>query len=147
MTSAPAIGFEYRPSRWPARLLTAWLVLALIAVVSCSLAWWMKGVVAALLLGAWRRALRHPADAGVTAAGWGSRIEDEWRLQRWNGADVPAELVSFRALGAFVLLRLRHGDGSVCVLWLAPDNSDSDIRRQLRMRLAAVHPGNTPRHA
>jgi len=50
-------------------------------------------------------------------------------------------LTSFRVLGSFVLLRLSTAGQGVQVLLLAPDNSDADIRRRLRMRLATVQPG------
>ncbi|WP_329740446.1 protein YgfX [Dyella sp. A6] len=146
MTSAPAIGFEYRPSHWPLRLLTVVLLLALVAVLSCGLAVWVKGLSFVALLGAWYRTLRHPSDAGVTAAGWAGGSGATWRLHRQDGTDLPARLLSFRVFGSAVLLRLRDADDAVVVLWLAPDNSDADIRRRLRMRLAMVRPETTPRH-
>ena len=55
--------------------------------------------------------------------------------------DVPATLASFRVFGAFVLLRLQTAEQGMQVLLLALDNSDADIRRRLRMRLATVQPG------
>jgi toxin CptA len=45
-------------------------------------------------------------------------------------------LLSHRVIGSCVLLRLKT-DHATEVLLLAPDNSDADIRRRLRMRLAA----------
>jgi toxin CptA len=44
-------------------------------------------------------------------------------------------------LGVVVLLRLQTAEQGMQVLLLAPDNSDADIRRRLRMRLATVQPG------
>jgi toxin CptA len=136
MTSAPAIGFEYRPSRWLMRLPAVVLALALLALAACGLVGWLKLWLAATATGLWLHALRHRPDAGVTAAGWAGG-DGGWSLHR-GGLDAPATLVSFRVLGAFVLLRLREGgDRRVTTLLLAPDNSDADIRRRLRMRLAA----------
>jgi hypothetical protein len=43
MTSAPAIGFDYRPSRWPVRLLAGMTVLALMALAAAALGWWGTG--------------------------------------------------------------------------------------------------------
>ena len=134
MTSAPAIGFEYRPSLLLARLLAALWALAVLAIVSCGLPWWLKLALLFFATGSWMRAWRHRADAGVTAAGWSA--EGGWNLHRVGGDDAAATLQSFRVLGAFVLLRLRGHDRHVTTLLLAPDNSDADIRRRLRMRLA-----------
>ncbi|TAM20231.1 MAG: hypothetical protein EPN68_13380 [Rhodanobacter sp.] len=134
MTSAPAIGFEYQPSRLLARALTAVLVLAVLAIASCGFAWWLKPALVILALGLWLHAMRHRSDADVTAAGWAA--EGGWNLHRGNGDDAMATLLSFRVLGNFVLLRLREQDQRITTLLLAPDNSDPDIRRRLRMRLA-----------
>jgi toxin CptA len=135
MTSAPAIGFEYRSSCWLTRLPAAVLVLALLALASCGLAGWLKLLLATTATGLWLHALRHRSDTGVTAAGWAAG-DGGWSLHR-GGRDAPATLASFRVLGAVVLLRLREGDRRITTLLLAPDNSDADIRRRLRMRLAA----------
>jgi len=134
MTSAPAIGFEYRPSRLLARLLAAVWALAVLAIASCGLPWWLKLVLVFFAAVLWMRAWRHRTDAGVTAAGWAA--EGGWNLHRAGGDDAAATLQSFRVLGAFVLLRLSEHDRHVTTLLLAPDNSDADIRRRLRMRLA-----------
>ena len=106
MTSAPAIGFEYQPSRLLARALTAVLALAVLAIASCGFAWWLKPALVILALGLWLHAMRHRSDADVTAAGWAA--EGGWNLHRGNGDDAMATLLSFRVLGNFVLLRLRE---------------------------------------
>ena len=139
MTSAPAIGFDYAPSRWLRRVLLLVAALAVVAVMSCSLPLWIRlTLVVVVLLAAWRthRRLVLPV---VVAAGWGSG--PDWALHMADNEDVAAELLSFRVLGPFVLLRLRAVDRGAHALLLAPDNSDADIRRRLRMRLAAVTPG------
>ena len=135
MTSAPAIGFEYRPSRTLPRWLLGAAVLALLGVALCALAWWLKlALLAAVLLGTWR-ALRAIAGSPVSAAGWAA--DDSWTVHLRSQQDLPATLVSFRVLGSLVLLRLRLPGRVTQVLLLLPDNSDADIRRRLRMRLAA----------
>jgi toxin CptA len=110
------------------------LVLAMLAIVLCGLAWWLKLVLAVLATGLWLHAMRHRQDADVTAAGW--TAEGGWNLHRASGGEALATLQSFRVLGSFVLLRLREQDRRITTLLLAPDNSDPDIRRRLRMRLA-----------
>jgi toxin CptA len=137
MTSAPAIGFEYRPSRWLPRLLWLLAVLALFAVATCGLPVWLKLVLAMLVVALVFLAVRRHRASPVTAAGWSG--EGGWSLHLADRSDTPASLASFRVLGACILLRLRTATLGEQVLLLAPDNSDADIRRRLRMRLAMAH--------
>jgi toxin CptA len=144
MTSAPAIGFEYRPSRLLRRTLILVAALAVLAVALSALALWMKGLlVLAVAVATWR-SLRHLAMDPVAAAGWGA--DDGWTLRLADHEDLPATLASFRVLGSFVLLRLRTVEQGMRVLLLAPDNSDADIRRRLRMRLAILQPDQVLPH-
>jgi toxin CptA len=138
MTSAPAIGFEYRPSRWLPRGLATVAALAVVAVVSCALGPWLKLLLAAVVLLATWRAMRQWVASPTAAAGWSA--DNAWTLRRLDHEDVPATLASFRVLGAFVLLQLQTAERGAQVLLLAPDNSDADIRRRLRMRLATMQP-------
>jgi toxin CptA len=137
MTSAPAIGFEYRPSPALARLHVLVICLALIGVASCGAALWLKVcLVAALVAGltSWRS--RRPAVPA--AVGWSA--QGGWTLRLGDGRDSAARLVSSRALGAMVVLCLNAEDGRHA-LWLLPDNSDADTRRRVRMRLAVLASG------
>ncbi|OOG49180.1 protein YgfX [Rhodanobacter sp. C01] len=139
MTSAPAIGFEYRTSRLLQRMLLVVAALAVLAVALCALAPWLKLLlIAGVLLATWQSA-RKAAGSPVAAAGWSA--DNNWTLHLADNDDVPAVLASFRVLGGFVLLRLQTAEHGTQVLLLAPDNSDADIRRRLRMRLATVQPG------
>jgi toxin CptA len=139
MTSAPAIGFDYVPSHWLQRLLLVVAVLAVLAVVLCGLPLWLRlALVIVVMLATWL-AHRRFATSTVAAAGWSDGRN--WTLRMADHEDVPATLLSFRVLGPSVLLRLRTAERGVQVLLLAPDNSDADIRRRLRMRLATVQPG------
>lgn len=139
MTSAPAIGFEYRPSRLLRRVVILMAGLAMLAVLLCALTPWLKLLlVIVVLLPTWR-ALRRMRGTPIVAAGWSA--DNDWVLRLINQEDVPAQLASFRVLGAFVLLRLQTAERGAQMLLLAPDNSDADIRRRLRMRLATVQPG------
>jgi toxin CptA len=138
MTSAPAIGFEYQPSRAFRRLLIFVAVLVVLAVALCALAVGLKWLlVAGVMLAVWR-SVHKATSSPVVAAGWGT--DNSWTLHLASSEDVPATLASFRVLGMFVLLRLQTTEGGQ-VLLLAPDNSDADIRRRLRMRLATIQPG------
>jgi len=139
MTSAPAIGFEYHPSRLLRRVLLLVAALALLGVIACALPTWLKGLLALLVAAAAWRARRSLRRTPVRAAGW-SR-EDGWTLHLAGHRDVPARLLSFRVLGGFVLLRLGLPGRGAQTMLLAPDNMDVDTRRRLRMRLATIRPG------
>ncbi|HTV86585.1 MAG TPA: hypothetical protein VME63_14385 [Dyella sp.] len=135
MTSAPAIGFEYRHSRWAQCLLVAVTALTLLATALSGLPGWLRialslGAIAAC--GHALRGLRLP----VVAVGWSGG--SGWSLHGRDGADEPATLLSHKVVRTAILLRMasrRHGK---LTLWLMPDNSDADTRRRLRMRLALV---------
>jgi toxin CptA len=139
MTSVPAIGFEYRPSRLFVRVALAVAALALLAVLLCGLAGWLKAALAILLAAATWRALRVASRVPVTAAGWAG--DGQWTLRLASGADVPATLASHRVIGSLVLLRLHARELGEVALLLGGDNSDADLRRRLRMRLALPQPG------
>ncbi|WP_109125949.1 protein YgfX [Dyella sp. C11] len=137
MTSAPAIGFEYRPSRWLGRLLTSTCCLAATALWLADIPWALK-LAGTLVLGCslWK-AWRGQSLVTVRAAGWAR--DGGWSLRMHAGEDVAGVLASFRVVGeAVVWLRLSLPEKRHVVLLLAPDNSDADIRRRLRMRLAQV---------
>jgi toxin CptA len=138
MTSAPAIGFEYRPSRLLRRVLIAVAAVAVLAVVQCGLALWLKLSLSAVVVLATWQSVRRLAAVPVVAAGWSA--DNDWTLRLTDHEDVRATLASFRVFGVFIVLRLQAVDRGVQVLLLAPDNSDADIRRRLRMRLATMQP-------
>ncbi|QNK00828.1 hypothetical protein [Dyella telluris] len=137
MTSAPAIGFECRPSRWLIRLLSLVSLLAVISVWLSAIFWVAQLLISVWVVFALRQASLRLSSAPVDAAGWAR--DGSWTLRLPAGDDVVAELAGFRVVGE-VAVWLRWslpGRRPVSVL-LAPDNSDADIRRRLRMRLAQL---------
>ena len=134
MTSAPAIGFEYSPSRWLTRMLVVMSVLAVVAILLAAIPFWLKYPLAITPLVACRYAALRFKRSLVRAAGW-SR-DGGWTLRLASGDDLPASLGSFRVMGDFIWLRLSPVGRDSVVMLLAPDNTDADIRRRLRMRLA-----------
>ena len=134
MTSAPAIGFEYSPSRWLPRLLAGMALLTLLAILLAAVPFWLKYPLALMPVLAARYAVLRFKRSPVRAAGW-SR-DGSWILRFASGDDLPASLDSFRVVGDCIWLRLCLAGGGSVVLLLAPDNTDADIRRRLRMRLA-----------
>jgi toxin CptA len=135
MTSAPAIGFEYQPSRWVPRLFVAVTCLAVVALIVSGAPLFLRVVLALASLAACVQAIRR-LKLPIYAVGWASR--SGWTLRGLDGADDAAALLSFRIVGQAVLLRLVSGRYGKLTLWLMPDNTDADIRRRLRMRLAVV---------
>ncbi|MFC5435362.1 hypothetical protein ACFPME_02255 [Rhodanobacter umsongensis] len=119
--------------------------LAALAAMLSGLELWLKPPLLLVVLMTTWRAIRQLAANPIGAAGWS--VDNAWTLHLADHEDVPATLVSFRVLGAFVWLRLQTTERGTRALLLAPDNSDADIRRRLRMRLAAMHPGEAPPRA
>lgn len=135
MRSAPAIGFEYRPSRRLAALTLAVSALAMLAVALCAMPWWAKALLWLAIVGSWM----YPRHYGVqppSAVGWSAAAG--WSLRLRDGRDLSASLQSWRIMGSCVLVRLVTAERVPLALWLLPDNSDADTRRRLRMRLLAL---------
>nr|WP_199038497.1 protein YgfX [Dyella sp. ASV24] len=142
MTSAPAIGFEYRPSRWLCRLLLLVSLLAVLATWISAVPWLAKLIVTASVPFACWRAWTRFSDRWIQAAGCAR--DGSWNLQMHSGEDAAATLASFRVIGEkIVWLRLSSPGQRQALLLLAPDNSDADIRRRLRMRLAQIEASGT----
>ncbi|SEI83015.1 protein YgfX [Frateuria terrea] len=136
MTSAPAIGFDYRPSRVPRQLLAMVAALACVAIALSGVPLGFKLVLGTGVLFLALAAARRSARSRIAGVGYGS---DGWALYQADRSQLPATLLSHRVIGTCVLLRLQT-DRATEILLLAPDNSDPDIRRRLRMRLAAQSP-------
>jgi toxin CptA len=134
MTSAPAIGFEYQPSRWIPRLFFLVMALTLLAIALSGAPLILQCVLVAAAIAACVNALRS-LRLPIYAVGW---AKSGWTLRGLDGADDSATLVSSRVMGSLVLLRLASQRYGKLTLWLMPDNSDGDIRRRLRMRLAVL---------
>jgi toxin CptA len=135
MTSAPAIGFEYRPSRWVSRLFVLMTGFAALAVMMSGAPLPARIALAVASAAACAYAIRR-LHLPIYAVGWANH--SGWTLRGLDGTDAAAALVSFRILRQFVLLRLVSERYGKLTLWLMPDNTDADIRRRLRMRLAVL---------
>ena len=133
MKSAPAIAFDYRPSR---QLGAAGLALAAIAVLApwfTGLPWWQRALVsiAALAFAAhsFSRFMRPPYQRIAWRA-------SGWTLVEPTGAERAADLCRHARFGAWlVLLDFRHGPGAHFHAVIAPDNLDADTRRRLILLL------------
>ncbi|WP_243039959.1 protein YgfX [Dyella sedimenti] len=146
MTSAPAIGFEYRPSRWLRRVVWPLALLALCSLWLSAVPMAAKITLSLAAVAAVRRALARFGRTAVSAVGLGR--DGNWTLHTRDGQDVPATLVGHRVLASqYVWLWLQASQLGRVPLLLGPDNSDADIRRRLRMRLAVAAAAEVPRHS
>ena len=134
MKSAPAIVFDYRPSRWLIAAVVVVTVVALSAVMFCAMPPWAK-VVAAMLACAYAvLSVRWFQRSSVAHAAW--YAAGHWRLIDGAGIEHLAELQSGIVRGSWIVLRLRGNASRHAALILGPDNSDAELRRHLRVRLA-----------
>jgi toxin CptA len=135
MTSAPAIGFEYRASRRVARLFTVVTLLGVLAIAASGAPLILRVALVIAAIAGCLHALRR-LTLPISAVGWAS--QSGWTLRGVDGADDAATLISSRGMSGMVLLHLASQRYGKLTLWLMPDNSDADIRRRLRMRLAVL---------
>jgi len=136
MRSAPAIGFEYRPSRLLALSATALIVLAMAAVAFGGAPVWSKVALEASALVCGARSLWRFLHPRVRALNWRGDGSVSIKLADRHGGEteVLGTLDDARMIGPLIALQLRWTEGAAS-LWLLPDNLDADIRRRLRVRL------------
>ncbi len=134
MRSAPAIAFDYRPSRW---LLAATLVIAVLALVALACSGVPVAVKMALGIFVCAQAgfrlgrfLRPP----LRRVAW--QPGGHWRVIDADGSEHVAELIAGTVRGAWIMLDLRRTDGRRSAFVLAPDSIDADTRRRLRVCLS-----------
>lgn len=134
MKSAPAIAFDYRPSRWVPLAIALLLLLALAAITTSGVPW-----VAKVLLGA--GALVHVVIAlirlyrpAIRRCAW--YADGQWRVRDARGNDHAANLVRASVRGILIVLVLRSPVQRSSALVLLPDNCDADTHRRLRVRLS-----------
>jgi toxin CptA len=134
MRSVPAIVFDYRPSRRLATGLAVGGIMAVVSLLLCGLPWLLKVTLAmiALVYSAWslRRFLRPP----FIRIAW--HPEGHWRVHAADDSAIEATLASASLLAQLLVLRLALDSGGTFTIVLLPDNTDSDLRRRLRLRLA-----------
>ncbi|KGI78136.1 hypothetical protein LF63_0107255 [Oleiagrimonas soli] len=135
MSSAPSIGFDYRPSRWPVRAMAALSLLSVVAVLDSGAMWWLRLVLTMLIAVYSARACLEVMRPMVRRVQW--RADGGWRLALADDSDVEARLLGMRVLGGSLVLRLGWASRRRQALLLLPDNLDADTRRRLRIRLSA----------
>jgi toxin CptA len=138
MKSAAAIAFDYRPSRWLAAAVAIMLVSALAAIALSGFGVAVKVVLGIVAIVYAAFALRRFLGTAVRRAAW--HEAGHWRVVDAAGVEHLAELHHAVVRGNWIVLNLRRSDGARLPMVLAPDNSDADLRRHLRVRLARGMP-------
>ena len=133
MKSAPAIAFEYQPSRWLAGATVAIGVLALLAVAGSGFGVWTKLVLAVATAAYTWYKLRSFLRPAAQRVAWYEA--GHWRAQSDDGEEHVAELRHAVVVGRLIVLSVRIGQRAVS-LPLLPDNCSADLHRRLRVRLA-----------
>jgi toxin CptA len=134
MKSAPAIAFDYRPSRWLLAALVAIVLLALAAVALSGLYAWLKLALLACVIAYAVLTLRGFLRPRFTHVTWHSA--GHWRLRDAADSEQVAQLQHTVVLGVLIVLTLRFGPKRTLALPLFPDNCDAETRRRLRVRIA-----------
>ncbi|MEO8670528.1 MAG: protein YgfX [Tahibacter sp.] len=134
MKSAPAITFDYQPSRW---LRAATLAIVCLACVSILL----SATNVALQVAA----LGFAASVGIRA--WSALGRARWRRIAWyvdgswslgdaQGEQVLVRLLGHSRRGSMLILRWQLGGGERFDAVLLPDNLDRETFRRLCVRLS-----------
>jgi toxin CptA len=141
MKSAPAIAFDYVPSRWLAAAIVAVALLALAAVAFAGVATWVKLALGCAVVGYTAHSLRRHLGASMRRVAW--HEAGHWRISPADGDERTAQLRHAVVRGGWLVLILRTGSGERVALILGPDNSEADVRRRLRVRLARARDAAT----
>ena len=134
MKSAPAIAFEYRPSRLLALAIVMLTLLALMALALCGLAWWIKLPLAGCAIVYATFSLSRFWRTPPIKVTW--HTAGHWLIFGLRDQETVAELDHAVVHAGFIVLTLRCNDGKRLRLPLSPDICDPDTRRWLRVRLA-----------
>ena len=134
MKSAPLVAFDYCPSRYLNAAIVAASLLAMVAIATCGMTVAAKALLGLFAIAYVFIALRRFHRSAPTRVAW--YAAGHWRLIDRAGEDKVAELVRSVVRGNWIVLNLRHSDKSRVDLILGPDNSDTETRRLLRVRLS-----------
>ena len=138
MKSAPAIAFDYVPSRWLQLALLAIIGLAGVSIAVCAAPMPVRGALILLAVAVGLRAFQRLATPWRRIA-W--HADETWSLGDAHGAQVLAQLAAYSRRGGMLILRLVPDVGKRFEAVLLPDNLDRELFRSLCVRLAR---GATP---
>ncbi len=135
MKFAPAIAFDYRPSRWIGAAASLVAACAAIAPWLAELPLAVRVLVSLGALAAGVAALWRYAFARFRRIAW---RESGWLLVDLGGNEHPAMLDRHARLGAWLSLAFRYGPRARFQVIIGPDNLDADARRRLILLLRRV---------
>ena len=140
MKTAPAVAFDYRPSRVLAAATFAVSLLAMWAVAISGVPQWLRLALALLVAVSGAASLARLLRPRIRSLLWRADGTVELVLRNRThekAGDVLGELRGARVMGPLIVLVLRWPPRRRAAMWLLPDNLDSDTRRRLRMRLGS----------
>ncbi|MEP6881008.1 MAG: hypothetical protein ABI866_03390 [Dokdonella sp.] len=134
MKSAPAIAFDYLPSRGLAIAIIGVTLLATIAVLlgGVGIAFELPIAISTLVFGTW--SLRRHLKPNVVRIARGA---GGWLLVDATGKEFPVTLVDSLRHGFLLVLGFRQDEGPIQRFVFAPDNCDADLRRRLVLTVAS----------
>lgn len=144
MKSAPAIAFDFRPSRGIAMAITGMTLLAILAISLSGLSapWTWLLAIMAFAHGSWSLH-RHLRPGAVRIA----HGEGGWLLVDSDGNESPVVLVDHAHPGFLLMLGFRMDGGPIQRFVLTPDNCDAELRRRLLLMIAANRELSAPNRA
>ncbi len=134
MKSVPPIAFDHRPSP---RLIAFLLIAAGLAAVSLAISGipsLAKAVIAFVAAGYFGFSMRRFLLRAPLRLVWQS--SGRWILVDAQHREIDAELIRSTVRGEWILIELRRADRARVAIVLAPDNSNAETRRALRVRLS-----------
>lgn len=140
MRTAPAVAFDYRPSRVLAVATFAVSLLAVWAVAISGVPEWLCLALMLLIVASGAASLVRLLRPRIRSLLWRADGTIELVLQnrtREEGGDALGELRGARVMGPLIVLVLHWPPRGQAALWLLPDNLGPDTRRRLRMRLGS----------
>ena len=140
MRTAPAVAFDYRPSRALAAATFAVSLLALWAIAISGVPEWLRLALMVLIVVAGAANLVRLLRPRIRSLLWRSDGTVELVLRdraREHDGHVLGGLRGARLMGPLIVLVLHWPPRERAALWLLPDNLDPDTRRRLRMRLGS----------
>ena len=134
MKSAPAIAFDYQPSRGLAIAMIGVTLLSMIAVLLSGVGIALKLLISisSLVYGSWSLRRHLKSDVVRIARGAGG-----WILVDAKGTEFPVTLVDSLRHECLLVLGFRRDEGPIQRFVLAPDNCDADLRRRLVLTVAS----------
>ncbi|MEO8803292.1 MAG: hypothetical protein ABI304_03035 [Rudaea sp.] len=134
MKSAPAIAFEYRPSRWVVLVIGVLTALAFVGLAVSGMPWWIKLAIGACSVAYATTSIVRFVRIPVINLSWYEA--GHWRVFGLRDQELVAELQHAIVRAGWIVLTLRCSDAKCLRLLLTADVCDAETRRRLCVRLA-----------